>query len=54
MRTAIQIALALVAIMALVAGVTYLAQYGPKSASTTSNVQEVAAEPPRRRNGATS
>jgi hypothetical protein len=31
MRTAVQIALALVAIMALVAGVTYLAQYGPSN-----------------------
>ena len=44
MRTAIQIALALVAIMALVAGVTYLAQYGPKNATTSQTPPDAAAK----------
>ncbi len=46
MRTAIQVALALVAIMALVAGVTYLAQYGPKSGGVTPESNNAAGQPP--------
>jgi hypothetical protein len=46
MRTAIQVALALVAIMALVAGVTYLAQYGPKNVDATSDSTPLATQAP--------